>query len=214
MNSTHSLAQKCSAEFIGTFVMVFAGCGAISAGTLGHGGVCAVFGLAVACMVFATGHISGAHFNPAVSLAFLSAGYLTKKEFPPYVLAQVLGAWLAALLIVMCIGPIEPAMTSYEISGQKAFILEGLLGFFLMFVISAVATDPKAESSHAAIAIGAIVAVGSLVVGPLTGASMNPARSLGPALAASDLQQIMLYLSAPCIGTVLAIQGYQRIAKT
>ena len=214
MNSTHSLAQKCSAEFIGTFVMVFAGCGAISASSLGHGGVCAVFGLAVACMVFATGHISGAHFNPAVSLAFLSAGFFPKNELVPYVLAQVLGAVLAAFLIAMCIGPIEPTMTSYEISSQKAFILECLLGFFLMFVISAVATDPKAQRSHAAIAIGSIVAVGALVVGPLTGASMNPARSLGPAIAAGEFQQIMLYLSAPCIGAVIAIQSYQRIAKS
>ena len=214
MNSSHSLAQKCSAEFIGTFIMVFAGCGAISAGTLGHGEVSAVFGLAVACMVFATGHISGAHFNPAVSLAFLSAGFLPKNELVPYVLAQVLGAALAAFLIAMGIGPIEPAMTSYEISAPKAFMLECLLGFFLMFVISAVATDPKAQRSHAAIAIGGIVAVGALVVGPLTGASMNPARSLGPAIAAGEFQQIILYLSAPCIGAVIAMQSYQRIAKS
>ena len=208
----NGLAKKCSAELVGTFALVYAGCGAIAVGTLPDGGVCAVFGLVVACMVFSTGHISGAHLNPAVTLAFTVGGHLPSREAVPYILSQILGASLAAAAVESSLGPVAPSVTAFSVGASQAFSVEVLLTFFLMFVITAVATDGRAEGQLAAVAIGSIVAVGALVGGPITGASMNPARSLGPALVAGDLTAIWLYLLAPSLGAVAGHLAYKMVA--
>lgn len=206
--------QRCSAEALGTFVMVFAGCGAVAVGTLSVGGVSAVFGLVVACMIFATGHISGAHFNPAVTVAFSAGGFLPRGEVLPYITAQIMGATLASLSVSLTLGPISTGVTRFTVETGTAFGLEFLLTFFLMFVIVAVATDGRIKGPLAAVAIGGIVAVGAAVGGPVTGASMNPARSLGPALISGELTGIWLYCVAPLLGAVTAVFVYDAISRT
>lgn len=208
----NGLSKKCSAEAIGTFTLVYAGCGAIAMDTLGHAGICAVFGLVVACMVFATGHISGAHLNPAVTLAFTAGRHLPPREAPWYIVAQLVGASLAALAVEFTLGPIDSSVTTFSTPAGPVFVLEALLTFFLMFVITAVATDGRAEGQLAAVAIGSIVAVGALVGGPISGASMNPARSLGPALVAGQMNALWLYLIAPTIGAVSGHFAYKAVA--
>ena len=206
--------QRCSAEALGTFVMVFAGCGAVAVGTLSVGGVSAVFGLVVACMIFTTGHISGAHFNPAVTIAFSAGGFLPRGEVVPYITAQIVGATLASLAVSLTLGPVSTGVTRFTVGTSTAFGLEFLLTFFLMFVIVAVATDGRIKGPLAAVAIGGIVAVGAAVGGPVTGASMNPARSLGPAFIAGELTAIWLYCLAPLFGAVTAVFVYRAISRT
>ena len=211
---SQGIQQKLVAEFIGTFMLVFVGCGAIVAdattgGVLGHVGVSLAFGLVVMVMIYATGHISGAHFNPAVTLAFAVVGRFSWRQVPGYVLSQVAAALAAAgvLSLVFADGG-TLGSTSAAVPLAATFIVEILLSFSLMFVIIAVATDARAEGQMAGLAIGGTVAMAALFGGPLTGASMNPARSLGPAVMASDLSDLWIYLTAPCIGTVLAAMVY------
>ena len=209
-------ARALLAEFIGTFALVFAGCGAImsdatSGGALGHVGVCLTFGLVVAAMIFATGHVSGAHLNPAVTIAFAATGAFPWRKVPGYVVTQAVAATLASFALSGLLGQVASiGATSTSLGLGAAFALEAIMTFFLMFVITSVATDVRAQGHHAAVAIGATVALCALFGGPLTGASMNPARSLGPALAASSFQAIWLYLSAPVVGAVAGALAYQR----
>lgn len=211
-----ALTRATIAEMIGTFALVFSGCGAIvvqaQSGALGHVGVCLTFGLVITAMIFATGHLSGAHFNPAVTLAFAAIGKLSWRHVPAYIGGQLLAALAAALLIRSSIGT-EAALgaTTYEIAIGSAFAVEVVLTFFLMFVITAVATDGRIQGSHAAIPIGAVVALAALMGGPLTGASMNPARSLAPALVIGGLQGQWLYVAAPLLGALLGAVTYQAI---
>ena len=205
--------KKLLAEAVGTFALVFAGCGAVgvdalSGGAIGHIGVCAVFGLVVGVMIYATGHISGAHFNPAVTLAFASLGRHPWREVPAYIGAQVVAAIAASALLLVLLGS-APGVTTYAGGLGQAAGIEVVLTFFLMFVITAVATDEKASGHLAGVAIGGTVALGALVGGPLTGASMNPARSLGPALVAGELGQLPLYLLAPILGAVAGAWTYR-----
>jgi len=210
------LAVACLAEAVGTFALVFIGCGAImverGTGALGHGGVSACFGLVVGSMVFATGHVSGAHFNPAVTIAFASLGRAGGRLAAAYIATQIIAATAAALLLVGILGPVADAGATIPAGSVAAsFAVEVVLTFFLMFVITAVATDERAPPGHAAVAIGAAVAMGALVGGPVSGASMNPARSIGPALASGQLSELWLYLIAPTIGAVLGAQTYRRL---
>ena len=211
-----ALIRATIAEMIGTFAMVFAGCGAIvvqaQTGALGHVGVCLTFGLVITAMIFATGHLSGAHFNPSVTLAFASLGRISWRSVPPYIASQLLAALAAAALIRSTIGT-EASLgaTTHELAIGSAFALEVVLTFFLMFVITAVATDGRIKGSHAAIPIGATVALCALMGGPLTGASMNPARSLGPAIVSGTLQGQWLYVVAPIVGALLGAFSYQAI---
>jgi aquaporin NIP len=211
---SNTLVQRCGAEALGTFVMVFAGCGAVAVGSLSLGGVSAVFGLVVACMIFTTGHISGAHFNPAVTVAFSAGGFLPRREVVPYIAAQIAGSTLAAWAVSLTLGPISTGVTRFTIGTETAFGLEFLLTFFLMFVIVSVATDGRAKGPLAAVAIGGIVAVGAAVGGPVTGASMNPARSLGPAFIAGEMTAIWLYCLAPLLGACAAVFVYRAISRT
>ena len=211
-----ALIRASIAEMIGTFALVFAGCGAIvvqaQSGALGHVGVCLTFGLVITAMIFATGHLSGAHFNPSVTIAFAAIGSLPWRSVPAYISSQLLAALAAALLIHTTIGT-EAGLgaTTHELATGSAFAVEVVLTFFLMFVITAVATDGRVKGSHAAIPIGATVALCALMGGPLTGASMNPARSLGPALISGTLEGQWLYVVAPLVGALLGAFSYQAI---
>jgi len=212
------LLRRAAAEGIGVFALVFAGCGAIVAeaehpGTLGTVGIAIVFGLVVMAMIYATGHLSGAHLNPAVTVAFLATRHLPRSEALAYVAAQVAGALVAAAALA-AIWPSQPAAlgaTVPSVGSGSAFVYEAVMSAFLMFVIMAVATDTRAVGAAAAIAIGATVGLDALFGGPVTGASMNPARSLGPALVSGELANLWLYLAGPLVGTVIGAFAYQLV---
>ena len=212
------LARRTLAEAFAAFALVFAGCGAIVAdaeygGVLGAVGIALVFGLIVMVMVYATGHLSGAHINPAVTLAFVASRHFPARDAAFYIGGQVAGATAGALTL-LAVWPNEPAglgVTQPSIGLGSAFAYEVVLTAFLMFVIMAVATDTRAVGAAAAIAIGAAVGLDALFGGPVTGASMNPARSLGPALVTADLADIWLYLLAPVIGAVAGAAAYQLV---
>ena len=184
--STSGLVQRASAEAVGTFALVFVGCGAImvdriSGGALSHLGVSLAFGLVIMAMIHATGHVSGAHFNPAVTLAFASFGHFPLRQVPVYVGAQVGAATVAAGLLRLTLGDVAllgSTVPSVDVGAATA--IEGVLTFFLMFVIASAATDARSPGPLAGVAIGGTVGLAALMGGPITGASLNPARSLGP----------------------------------
>jgi len=197
-------------EAIGTFALVFTGCGAIVvndnfSGALGHLGICIVFGLIVMAVIYAFGSVSGAHINPAVTIAFVVARRFDARSVLPYIASQLLGAVAAGLLLRALFGD-HPTFGATLPSGSvlQSFALEIVLSFLLMLVILNVATGAKETGIMAGVAIGGMVALEALVGGPVSGASMNPARSLGPAIAAGELADLWIYLVAPVIGMALA----------
>lgn len=200
------------AELIGTFTLVFCGCGAIVTneltGVVTHSGIALTFGLVVMSLIYAFGEISGAHFNPAVTIGFCYAKKFPLKEVPKYILAQCIGAVLGALMIWVLFPENELLGTTLpKIAIWRTFLFEVLLTFFLMMVIINVSTGAKEIGIMAGIAIGAVVWLEAQFAGPITGASMNPARSLGPAIVSGNLQYLWLYLLAPNIGTILAVMS-------
>jgi MIP family channel proteins len=206
------------AEAIGTFGLVFAGAGAIVVDArthqLGHVGVAITFGLVIMAMIYAVGHISGAHFNPAVSFAFALTRHFPWPRLVAYWAAQLAGALLAAALLRGSLGSDAHTGPSLPSGSQgQSFVWELVLTFFLMFVIMAVATDTRAVGEAAAIAIGATVGLDAMFGGPISGASMNPARSLGPALVSGDLHARWLYVVAPLAGAALGALAYQSIRR-
>ena len=207
------LARSLVGEAIGTFALVFAGCGAImvdaKTGALGHVGVAITFGLVIMVMIYALGHVSGAHFNPAVTLSFAVARHFPRRHVPLYWAAQLGGAVLAATILRGSLGDIARVGATYPSgSDGQAFLWEAVLTFFLMLVIMAVATDTRAVGEAAAIAVGGTVGLDAMFGGPITGASMNPARSLGPGLVTGDLHAIWIYLLAPVVGALIAAVAY------
>lgn len=208
------LLRRAGAELIGTYALVTAGCGAIvvngQTGALGHVGVALTFGLIIMVMIAAVGHISGAHFNPAVTIAFALIRRLPWRTTPVYIAAQLAGAVLAAWTLYgmfgnqAMLGATAPAGSAWQSLG-----LEVLLSGVLMFVITAVATDAEAAGSLAAIAIGGTVALDALWGGPISGASMNPARSFGPALVAGAWEAHWVYWVGPLVGAALGALAYQ-----
>jgi aquaporin Z len=205
--------RKYAAEALGTFSLVFAGTSAIvvndlSGGAVSHVGVSLTFGLIVMAMICAVGDVSGAHLNPAVTLGFFAAGRLPGRDVLPYVTSQCLGALVASGL-VRVIFPSHTGLGATIPSGGlgQSFLLETLLTFFLMFVILGVATGARERGVMAGLAIGATVALGALLGGPISGASMNPARSLGPAVVSGSLDVMWLYCAAPLLGAGLAVLG-------
>lgn len=193
--------------------MVFAGCGAIVVdglygGEITHAGVSLVFGLVVMAVIYSVGNISGAHINPAVTLGFWFSGRMDRHLVPGYLASQFIGGLLAAATLWLLfpahetLGATLPASDSWRV-----FLIEILLAFFLMFVILNVSTGHKEKGIMAGVAIGGTVALEALFAGPVTGASMNPARSLGPALVSGQSDGIWIYIAAPVVGMLLAVPG-------
>jgi MIP family channel proteins len=203
---------------VAAFALVFAGCGAIVANSvyddaLGTVGIGLVFGLIIMVMVYATGHLSGAHINPAVTLAFTVTRHFPAREAAVYIGAQLTGA-VAGAFALLAVWPDQPAelgATVPSVGAGSAFVYELILTAFLMFVITAVATDTRAVGAAAAIAIGATVGLDALFGGPVTGASMNPARSFGPALASGEWTDFWVYLAGPAAGAILGALAYQAV---
>lgn len=215
--SVSHVLRKVGAEMIGTFALVFAGCGAvmadqISGGAVSHLGVGLTFGLVIMVMIYATGHISGAHFNPAVTIAFAAAGHFSWKQVPAYVAGQIVAALLASLCLYALLGPVASlGATAPAGSATQSLVLEIIITFFLMFVITAVATDSRAVGHMAGWAIGGTVALAAIFAGPISGASMNPARSLGPALATMQLDHLWIYIAGPIPGAALGAWAYNLV---
>jgi aquaporin NIP len=208
------LARVLAAEAIGTFALVFAGAGAIMVDakthTLGHVGVAITFGLVIMAMIYAVGHVSGAHFNPAVTFAFTLTRHFPRGRAVAYWAAQLAGALAAAALLRSSLGDVAHIGATLP-SGSEAqsFLWELVLSAFLMFVILAVATDARAVGEAAAIAIGGTIGFEAMFGGPVSGASMNPARSIGPALVSGDLHALWLYILAPIVGASVGGLAYQ-----
>jgi MIP family channel proteins len=212
MRAPHQLG----AELVGTFGLVFAGTGAVivdhQTGALGHPGVASTFGLVVMVMVYATGHLSGAHLNPAVTLAFAITRHLPWPRAAGYGIAQITGALLASMLLRLLFGSTANlGATIPRGSAGQSLVLEIVLTFFLMFVIMAAATDSRAAGQAAAIAIGGTVGLEAMFAGPISGASMNPARSLAPAVVSWTWQHQWVYLIGPAVGAVLGAVAYQAV---
>ncbi len=213
-----NLARRAGAEALAAFALVFAGGGAIIAdhrysGPLGVVGVALVFGLVIMVMVYATGHLSGAHINPAVTVAFTLTRHFPARDAVAYVAAQLSGAALAALalLAVWTDRPAHLGASLPSVSAGRAVAYEAVLTAILMFVIMAVATDTRAVGAGAAIAIGGAVGLDALFGGPVTGASMNAARSFGPALASGAWHQFWVYVAGPLLGAAAGAFAYQLV---
>lgn len=208
---THPILQKSFAEALGTFALVFCGTGAIiinqeSGGVITHMGIAITFGAIVMAMIYSLGEVSGAHLNPAVTLAFWVAGRFPARSIPSFLIAQIIGALLASGLLLFLfpantlLGATMPAG-----SEMQSFVLEIVLTFLLMLVILQVSQGSKETGWFAGLAIGGTVLLEALFAGPICGASMNPARSFAPALVSGHLEHLRLYLTAPTLGAMLAV---------
>lgn len=208
-----SLFKKCVAEAIGTFALVFAGTGAIvinetSHGAITHVGVALTFGLIVLVMIYTLGDISGAHLNPAVTIGFWLSRRLRGREVFPYLASQCAGA-LAASGLIRLLFPENRLLGATLPAGSElqSLILEALLTALLMFVILGVSTGAREKGITAGIVVGSIIALEAMFAGPITGASMNPARSLGPAVVSGHFASLWLYLAGPVLGAAIGIIG-------
>ena len=218
MGNGIELWRRAAAEGLAAFALVFAGCGAIVTdasydGALGTVGIGLVFGLIIMVMIYATGHLSGAHINPAVTIAFTLTRHFGVRDAAAYIAAQLAGA-TAGALVLLAVWPDKPAAlgaTVPSVAAGSALVYEVILTAILMFVIIAVATDTRAVGAAAAIAIGATVGLDAIFGGPVTGASMNPARSFGPALAAGEWQDFWIYVVGPVAGAAAGAFAYQLV---
>ncbi|CAN0873583.1 Probable aquaporin NIP-type [Linum grandiflorum] len=205
------MLQKIFAEIVGTYFVIFAGCGSVAINkTYGESvtfpGICVVWGLIVMVMVYSLGHISGAHFNPAVTITFAIFRKFPWKHVPLYMASQLLGSIMASEEAYFGTVPVGPNI--------RSFFLEIIISFLLMFVISGVATDNRAVGELAGIAVGMTITLNVFVAGPVSGASMNPARSLGPAIVMRIYKGIWVYLIGPPIGTIIGGFAYNLIRHT
>jgi aquaporin NIP len=210
------LVRRLAAEAIGTFALVFAGAGAVMVDAkthqLGHVGVAIAFGLVIMAMIYAVGHVSGAHFNGAVTFAFALTRHFPWPRAGAYWLAQLAGALAAAALLRGSLGNVaHVGATLPSGSDGQSFLWEVVLSAVLMFVIMAVATDTRAVGEAAAIAIGGTIGLDAMFGGPISGASMNPMRSAGPALVSGDLHSLWIYVLAPPLGTAAGALAYQLV---
>jgi len=209
-----ALARSLVAEAVGTFALVFAGAGAVMVDAkthaLGHVGVAIAFGLVIMVMIYAVGHISGAHFNGAVTFAFTLTRHFPWTRAVAYWAAQLGGAVVAAAVLRGSLGNVAHVGATLPSGSQgQSFLWEIVLSAILMFVIMAVATDTRAVGEAAAIAIGGTIGLDAMFGGPVSGASMNPMRSMGPAFVSGDLHSLWVYLVAPVIGTSIGAVLYQ-----
>ncbi|HUR52490.1 MAG TPA: MIP family channel protein [Gemmataceae bacterium] len=210
------LARRCFAELLGTFVLIVCGCGAVVvnqvtatdtlAGALTHPGIALVWGLVVLALVYTLGDLSGCHINPAVTLGFTVAGRFPWKEAVPYMAAQVAGAFAASLLL-KGLFPTNATLGATLPAGDvwQSFTLEVFLTWFLMLAVLGVSTGAKEKGITAGIAVGAIIGLEAMFAGPICGASMNPARSLAPAVVSGNLTSLWIYLTAPVLGAAAAV---------
>lgn len=203
--------KKYLAEVIGTFALVFCGTGAIvinqeSGGTVTHVGMAFTFGLIVMVMIYALGTVSGAHLNPAVTIAFTIVGRFPVREVLPYILSQLLGAFIGSGVLHFLFPANELLGTTLPAGSEgQSFVLEMLLTFFLMLVIIQVSTGSKEQGMFAGLAIGSTVLLEAMFAGPISGASMNPARSLAPAIISGNMEHLWLYIVAPIVGAAGAV---------
>jgi len=213
------------AELVGTYILVFAGCGAIVVesltGAMGHVGIALVFGFVVSAIIYTFGHVSGAHLNPAVTISFTVSHELTPKEALTYIIAQIAGGILAILTLALLF--LEEQKNIQELayygatlprgSWYQSFVFELILTFILMLVIYGSAVHGKAVKSFAGLAIGFTVGLEAMFAGPITGASMNPARSIAPAIVSGNLSELWIYILAPIIGALLAGIFYTKVIE-
>lgn len=203
--------KKYTAEFIGTFALVFCGTGAIvvneiTKGTITHVGIAFTFGLIVMAMIYALGEKSGAHINPAVTIAFAINGNFPARQVLPYIICQCCGAFVASLVLkLMFTESVLLGATIPSGSNLQSLALEFILAFLLMLVIINVATGSKEQGLFAGLAIGSVVLLEAMFAGPISGASMNPARSLAPAVVAGKIDQLWIYIVSPISGAIAAV---------
>jgi aquaporin Z len=205
--------RKLAAELLGTFALVFAGTGAVvvndvSGGSITHVGVSLTFGLAVLTMIYAVGDVSGAHLNPAVTLGFWAGRRFSGRFVVPYVACQVTGALLASAALRLMF-PAHPSLGATLPAGSavQSFAMEVVLTFLLMFVILSVSTGSKEKGVLAGVAVGSVIGLEAMVGGPVSGGSMNPARSLAPALVAGQMSALWVYLTAPVLGAAVGVMA-------
>lgn len=202
--------KRLFAEFLGTFGLVFAGAGAIvinaQTGAITHPGIAITFGLVVMAMIYCFGDVSGAHLNPAVTTAFAAAKRFPWREVPGYIAAQTMGAF-GAVGLLRLLFPADGKLGATLPLGtpEQSFVLEIVLTFFLMLVVLSVSTGSKEKGITAGIAIGGVIALEAMFAGPICGASMNPVRSLAPAVISGHLEHFWIYLAGPLIGALLAV---------
>jgi aquaporin Z len=211
--------RKYIAEIIGTFALIFCGTGAIiinqeSGGAITHAGIAATFGLIVIAMIYTVGNISGAHLNPAVTIAFWVAKVFPAKEILPYIISQGIGAFLASLVLRFLFPANQMLGASLPVGSEmQSFILELILTFILMFVIIHMATGSKEQGMFAGLVIGSVVWLEALFAGPICGASMNPIRSLSPAIVSGHTEHLWIYLSAPILGAIIAVYTWMGLKE-
>tara|TARA_B110000196_G_C21114480_1_gene649699 strand:- start:1 stop:654 length:654 start_codon:yes stop_codon:yes gene_type:complete len=213
------LVKKCMAEFIGTFALIFFGCGAmiiyeLNPSLISLDSIPIIFGLIIAVMIYSLNHISGAHFNPVVSIIFYLNKSINTKELGAYITVQIMGATGASLAHKFFFGSNHSfGMTINRLTTTQGFLFEILITIFLIFTIMSVSTIKTSSKSIIGFSIGGIVAICSFIAGPFTGASMNPARSIGPAVLASNLNGIIIYIIGPIIGAIIGFYLYKIIKE-
>ncbi|XP_025012197.1 nodulin-26 [Ricinus communis] len=218
-DASPSVFQKIVAELVGTYILIFVGCGVAltdEVQRLTMVGIAIAWGVVLMALIYAVGHVSGAHFNPAVSIAFAAGRKFPWKHVPMYILAQVLGSTLASLTLRVLfndLDDIEVTVTQYKdsTSDLEAIIWEFIITFILMFNILAVATDYRASKDLSGVAIGGTLLFNALLAGPITGASMNPARSLGPAIVSGVYKNLWVFIVSPIFGALAATYVYNML---
>ncbi|XP_020091566.1 aquaporin NIP1-1-like isoform X3 [Ananas comosus] len=213
--------QKIIAEILGTYFLIFAGCGVVAVdlskgGAVTFPGVCTVWGLTVMVVVYSVGHISGAHINPAITIAFASCGRFPWKQVPMYIIAQLVGSTLASGTVRLLFGGGHNRFFGTIPTGSnvQSLVLEFIITFFLMFVLAGVATDNRAIGELAGLAVGATVLLNALLAGQISGPSMNPARTLGNAIVLHRYTGIWVYMVGPTAGAVAGAWAYNLIRFT
>ncbi|KAH8483213.1 hypothetical protein Peur_064402 [Populus x canadensis] len=215
-----TITQKLIAEVMGTYFVIFAGCGSVAVnniyGSVTFPGVCVTWGLIVMVMIYSLGHISGAHFNPAVTIAFAIFRRFPSWQVPLYIIAQLMGSILASGTLALALDVTPEAFFGTVPAGSdgQSLVLEIIISFLLMFVISGVSTDDRAVGDLAGIAVGMTILLNVFVAGPVSGASMNPARSIGPAVVKHQFKGLWVYIVGPIIGAIAGAFAYNLIRWT